>query len=50
MSTVENSLGSNPEIINGDEMLAIHSSNRSWIVLLGPDLNAHMRGLLCQVC
>lgn len=41
MSTLGKSLGSNPEIINGDGKLAIHS-NRSWIVLLGLDLDTHL--------
>lgn len=35
--TLGDSLGSNPEIINDDGKLAIHS-NRSWIVLIGLDL------------
>lgn len=41
MSTLGKSLGSNPEIINGDGKLAIHS-NRTWIVLLGLDLDTHL--------
>lgn len=41
MSTLGKSLGSNPEIINGDGKLAVHS-NRSWIVRLGLDLDRHL--------